>query len=67
LTIQPSSSTNVVLSWPTNVTGFNLQFNTNLNNNVWAGAAPPPTVLGTNNVVTNATSNADQFYRLIHP
>ena len=66
LSIQSSSTTNVVLSWPTNFTGFNLQFNTNLNNNIW-GAAPPPTVLGTNNVVTNATSIASQFYRLAHP
>ena len=67
LTIQRDSTTNVVLSWPTNVTGFDLQFNTNLNNNVWADAAPPPTVLGTNNVVTNSIGGANQFYRLIHP
>jgi len=67
LSIQSSPPTNVVLSWPTNVTGFNLEFNTNLNNNIWLGASPPPVVLGTNNVVTNSTSNTNQFYRLAHP
>ena len=56
LKIQRSGTTNVVLSWPTNVTGFTLESNTNLNTGNWTFAPPAPVVSGTNNVVTNAAS-----------
>ena len=53
-----------MLSWPTNFTGFTLQANTNLSSNVWSVVSPVPSVSGTNNVVTNATTEAQKFYRL---
>ena len=61
------SAPNVVLSWPTNVVGFVLQANTNLNTNVWTTVSPAPVVSGTNNVVTNAASFAQRHYRLHSP
>ena len=64
LNIQRSANTNVVLSWPTNFTGFTLEANTNLTTNVWSVVSPAPAVSGTNNVVTNATSGSTRFYRL---
>jgi len=67
LKIQNVQTTNVVLSWPTNVTGFLLEANTDLNTSIWAGAPPAPVVSGTNNVVTNTASGAKKFYRLRHP
>jgi autotransporter-associated beta strand protein len=58
-------STNVVrLLWPTNPPSFNLECSTNLAITNWFNASPPPSVVGTNNVVTNATSGAQRFYRL---
>jgi uncharacterized repeat protein (TIGR03803 family) len=55
------SGTNVVLSWPTNVTGFTLQTATNL--------APPVvwSALGGQYSVTNAITSKQRFFRLIHP
>jgi autotransporter-associated beta strand protein len=67
LKIQRIGTTNVVLSWPTNVTGFTLEANTNLNTSIWATTAPPPVVSGTNNVVTNAASGTQRYYRLRNP
>jgi autotransporter-associated beta strand protein len=67
LKILLSGNTNVVLSWPTNVTGFTLEANTNLSSNFWAVVSPPPVASGTNNVVTNAASGAQRFYRLRNP
>jgi len=67
LKILRSGPTNVVLSWPTNVVGFSLQANTNLNPSVWATVSPAPVVSGTNNVVTNAANLVQRFYRLQSP
>jgi autotransporter-associated beta strand protein len=67
LSILPLGNTNVVLSWPTNVTGFTLEANTNLNTSIWAVVSPPPVVSGTNNVVTNAVSGTQKYYRLRNP
>ena len=64
LNIQRSANTNVVLSWPTDFTGFTLESNTNLNTNIWSVVSPAPAVNGTNNVVTNAVSGSTRFYRL---
>jgi Bacterial Ig-like domain len=63
LTITPFG-TNVVLQWPTNVTGFNLEFATNLISPVWKTNLPPPVVVNTNNAVTNGISGTQKFYRL---
>jgi uncharacterized repeat protein (TIGR03803 family) len=65
LTISHSGS-NIILRWPTNFTGFTLQFATNL--------APPPLwmsnssgaiILNGQNVVTNSVSSVVRFFRLI--
>ena len=64
LNIQPIGNSNVVLSWPTNFTGFTLEASTNLATNVWSTVSPAPSVSGTNNVVTNAISGSRRFYRL---
>jgi len=51
----------VVLTWPTNVSGFNLQSATNL--------APPVTWSGVSGqyAVTNPITSKQKFFRLIHP
>ena len=65
------SGTNVILSWPTNVAGFDytryqLQAATNLDPSVvWSTNSPAPFVSNGQNTVTNLISGAQQFYRLI--
>jgi uncharacterized repeat protein (TIGR03803 family) len=54
----------VVLSWPTNQSGFFLQSTTNLDNPAWT-ATPAPLVVGGQFVVSNAPSGTSTFYRLI--
>ena len=57
--------TNAVLSWPTNVPGFNLAFSLNLGaGTVWNTNLPSPVVVNGQNVVTNPITNVRQFYRL---
>jgi fibronectin-binding autotransporter adhesin len=67
LMIKRSGNTNVVLSWPTNFSGFTLEANTNLNSNVWSVVSPAPTISISNNVVTNSTTQPRNFYRLRNP
>jgi len=57
------SSVSARLRWPTNDTSFTLQSNTNLTTTNWTTVSPSPSVLGTNNVVTNTPSGAQKFYR----
>jgi uncharacterized repeat protein (TIGR03803 family) len=60
------SGTNVVLGWPLAATGYTLQSTANLvSPAVWSTVSPPPVPLGTYNVVTNAISGTQEFYRLI--
>ena len=66
LTIIPSG-TNVLLEWPTNATGYTLQFASNLTSSVWSASLPAPVVLNTNEVVTNGISDPARFYRLSSP
>jgi uncharacterized repeat protein (TIGR03803 family) len=55
----------VILAWPTNYTGFTLQSTTNLGSSaVWTTNSLPPVVIGGDNVVINAASGKQQFYRL---
>ena len=54
------ANTNVVLSWPVDATGFNLQSTTNLATPVWIGVTGQY-------VVTNPISGGQEFYRLQHP
>jgi uncharacterized repeat protein (TIGR03803 family) len=66
-----SSGTNVILTWPTNVagfdyTGYTLQSTTNLASPVvWSTNSPAPVVIGDQNTVTNPIIGAQKFYRLI--
>ncbi len=64
LTIRPSG-TNVILTWPTNATGYTLMSATNLASPVWNTNLPAPVVVNTNNAVTNGISGTQKFYRLI--
>jgi uncharacterized repeat protein (TIGR03803 family) len=70
LTITPSG-TNVILSWPTNVagfdyTGYRLQSTTNpVSSAVWSTNSPAPVVIAGQNTVTNPITGARQFYRLV--
>ncbi len=64
LTIFPSGA-NVILTWPTNATGFTLQSTTNLvSTTVWSNVSLAAVVVNTNNAVTNALSGKQTFYRL---
>jgi len=55
------AGTNAVLTWPTNVTGFNLQSATNLNAPViWSA-------VGGQYMVTNPITGRMKFFRLMHP
>ena len=64
LTITPCGA-NVVLTWPTNALGFNLQSTTNLvSPAVWTTNSPGPVVVNGQNTVTNPMSGTQQFYRL---
>jgi uncharacterized repeat protein (TIGR03803 family) len=66
LTLLPSGPY-IILTWPTNYTGFTLQSTTNLGSSaVWTTNSSPPVVIGGQNVVINTTtSGKQQFYRLI--
>jgi hypothetical protein len=66
LTIQSSSSSSLVFSWPTNGPAFTLQANTNLTSSNWTTVSSAPTIVGANYVVTNATTGPQGFYRLVH-
>lgn len=54
----------LVLSWPTNTTGFSLESTTNLVSTNWTPVSPPPVIVGGNNVVTNTVGGEKMFYRL---
>jgi len=66
------SETNVILTWPTNVagfdyTGYTLESTANLvTPAVWTTVSPAPVVVNGQNTVTNPISGTQQFYRLIH-
>jgi len=60
------SAAAIILTWPTNATGFTLQSTTNLGSPAaWITNSPAPVVVNGQNTVTNATSGTRKFYRLI--
>jgi hypothetical protein len=60
------SGTNVVLTWPAAVIGFVLQVTGNLTPPVsWTTVTNVPSVVNSQNVVTNQISGGNLFYRLI--
>src|SRR6266446_3259212 len=58
------SGANVILTWPTNATGFTLLTTTNLVSPIWTTNSPAPVVVNGQNTVTNAISGTQQFFRL---
>jgi hypothetical protein len=59
------SGANVVLTWPTNATGFTLEFATNLvSPTAWHTNSTALVVIGEQNVVTNPISGTQMFFRL---
>jgi uncharacterized repeat protein (TIGR03803 family) len=63
LTITPAAA-NVILTWPTNFTGFTLQSTTNLASPAWTANLPAVVVVNGLNTVTNPISGIQQFFRL---
>jgi uncharacterized repeat protein (TIGR03803 family) len=63
LVITPSAA-NVILTWPTNPTGFSLQSTTNLVSPLWRTNSPAPTLVNGRNTVTNPISGTQQLFRL---
>ncbi len=59
-----SAAANVVLSWPTNVTGFALQSTTNLTSALWTSVTNGVSIVGAQNTVTVAAGVPTQFFRL---
>jgi hypothetical protein len=58
-----ASGANAILSWPASFTGYALESTPSLSTPVWTGAGAS-TVVGTNNVVTNALTAIPKYYRL---
>jgi len=64
LNIQQAGS-NVVLSWATNATGFNLESTSSLGAGaVWQTNSTVPVVISGQYVVTNAIAGTQRYYRL---
>jgi uncharacterized repeat protein (TIGR03803 family) len=59
-----SSAGNIVLSWPSSVTGLNLQSATNFISPAWAVVSKTPVVVNSLNTVTNPITGSQQFFRL---
>jgi len=58
----------VVLSWPTNMTGFHLESRPGLSGpSSWMTVTPGPAVAGDQNVVTNSLGAGYRFFRLVSP
>lgn len=67
LTIQ-LTGTNIILSWPTNATGFELERTSNLTPPpVWNPAATNPPTIGDRFELTLPPTNAPAYFRLRHP
>ena len=57
-------TTNIMVSWPSNYTGYTLQFTTNLAPALWNTVTPTPVVTGSNYITTNSLTRTNRFYRL---
>ena len=60
-------SNSLVLSWPTNFTGFVLQQNADLTTTNWSSVTNAPAIVGTNKQVTITPLTGRNFFRLLHP
>jgi uncharacterized repeat protein (TIGR03803 family) len=63
LTIAPSGA-KMILTWPTNFTGYTLQSATNITSPIWTTNFLTPTVVNGQNTLTNPVSATQQFFRL---
>jgi uncharacterized repeat protein (TIGR03803 family) len=68
LTITPAAA-NVILTWPTNVAGFDytgyfLQTTTNLASPIWVTNSATPVLVNGQYTVTNPVSSTQEFFRL---
>lgn len=61
-----SDAANVILTWPTNVTGFVLESSTNPVLPVWTTSSQTPAIINGRNTVTNAIAATQHFFRLSH-
>jgi uncharacterized repeat protein (TIGR03803 family) len=59
-----SAGSQIVLSWPTNATGFALQSTTNLTSGSWSNVTSGIATIGSNYVYTNTPSGTSGFFRL---
>lgn len=67
LSIIPSGPS-LLLAWPTNAPGFNLQATPSLSySNTWTNVPTPPSIVAGQYVVTNTPSSSNGFYRLQKP
>jgi glucuronoarabinoxylan endo-1,4-beta-xylanase len=57
----------LVLSWPTNASGFGLEYSTSVAGGSWVPFPAAPTLSGTNFMVTSGLSNDAGFFRLRKP
>ena len=60
-----AAGANLVLSWPTNPSGFTLQSTTDLVSPLWTTNLPAPVVVNGQNTVTQPISGTQQFFRLV--
>ena len=60
-------STNILLTWPTNFSGYALQQNSNLKTTNWITAAEAVSIVGTNYNATALSTNGPRFFHLSHP
>lgn len=61
------SGANVILSWPANAVGYNLQQNVTLNPSNWTNHVGTVITSGANKTVTLTTPSGRMFYRLSNP
>jgi hypothetical protein len=62
-----SSGSTLVLTWPSNFSGFTLQSTTNLGSSAnWTANLSPPVIVSGQHTVTNPISGTQQFFRLAH-
>jgi hypothetical protein len=60
-----ASGHNLLLTWPTNFTGYTLQSTLNLGlSAIWTTNFPAPVVVNGQNTVTNPISGTQQFFQL---
>ena len=66
--IQRTTTNTVVVSWPSNATGFVLQQNTNgLNSVNWSNVTAGVQTVGTNETLIVNPIGGSRFYRLVKP